>query len=155
MRFFQYQFNRTVRLIVIQFFLLVGYTSCVREPRILEYQKHSCDFCKMTLVDNHFGVLVETEKGRIYRFDDISCMFRFQQQNLQAVHELPVKMVIDFNHPGNLINAEEAFYLKADQLAAPMNSRIAAFSSKKELEIYQRKLEGIYLVWGELLTQFK
>jgi hypothetical protein len=36
-----------------------------------------------------------------------------------------------------------------------MASQVAAFKSEEELKKYKNELVGIYLVWGELMTQFK
>ena len=135
--------------------LAYGITGCVREPRTLVWHKHACDFCKMTLVDDRYGALLETEKGRVYRFDDISCMLKYGNQHFPDFHEVQVRLVVDFSHPGKLIPAEEAFYLKSEKLVTPMESNIASFGSKTEFDRHKKKLKGIYLVWGELITQFK
>lgn len=135
--------------------LAAGLAGCVREPRTLVWQKHACDFCKMTLMDERFGALLETDKGKIHRFDDISCLLQYEHESLPALHEVPVKLVVDYSHPGTLIPAEDAFYLKSAELVTPMDSKVAAFGSKGEFDRYKKKMRGIYLVWGELITQFK
>ena len=61
----------------------------------------------------------------------------------------------DFSQPEKLIPAADAFYLKSPELRSPMASQVAAFETKKSMEIAQKQLKGIYLVWGELVTQFK
>ena len=133
-------------------FIILG---CMREPRSLTFQKHSCDQCKMLLMDNRYGALIETSKGKVYRFDDINCMINFMHENFAEGDQLPFKQVIDFTNPGILVSAEEAFYLKSDSLKTPMNSHVAAFHTKKDLDRFKKEYKGIYLVWGELITQFK
>ena len=141
--------------ILVASLLMMVLTSCLREPRSLTWGTHACDFCKMKLMDNHYGALLETQKGRIYRFDDINCMLRYDHEDRDAVQYFPVKLVVDYARPGTLIPAEDAFYLKSPELITPMDSKIVAFSSKPDFDLHKKKLKGIYLVWGELVTQFR
>jgi hypothetical protein len=62
---------------------------------------------------------------------------------------------VDFSRPGTLIEAPQAFYLKSAVIKSPMASQVAAFQKKESMEQHQKDLKGIYLVWGELVTQFK
>ena len=48
-----------------------------------------------------------------------------------------------------------AFYLKSTGIKSPMASQVAAFEQKGKMEEAKNELKGIYLVWGELVSQFK
>jgi copper chaperone NosL len=63
--------------------------------------------------------------------------------------------VIDFANPEKFVDTNQAFFLKSENVKSPMASQVAAFSKKEELEKVKTELGGIYLVWGELVTQFK
>ena len=65
------------------------------------------------------------------------------------------RLVTDFSKPATLIDANDAFYLKSPGVKSPMASQIAAFGEKQTMEQTKKELKGIYLVWGELVTQFK
>ena len=67
---------------VYRVLLFVLISSCSSGPEPLYYKKDSCAFCKMQLIDTKFGAELITEKGKIYKFDDIGCMLDFEQQNL-------------------------------------------------------------------------
>jgi hypothetical protein len=53
------------------------------------------------------------------------------------------------------VNAREAFYLKSKKIKSPMNGGVAAFGTKEEAEQINKKWKGIWLSWGELVTEFK
>ena len=129
--------------------------SCTVEPEPLEYGKDGCYICKMTLMDKKFGAELVTTKGKIYKFDDVNCMLTFYNTNQVAHEDFSYKLVVDFSQPAKLINATDAFYLKSDQIKSPMASQIGAFEKKESFGEAKNKLKGIYLVWGELVTQFK
>ena len=57
--------------------ILVLFQQCTQEPEPLVYGKDVCQFCKMTLMDHKFGAELVTNKGKVYKFDDINCMLNF------------------------------------------------------------------------------
>jgi len=135
--------------------LLISLLSCTAEPEPLRYGTDACHHCKMTLVDKKFGAELVTKKGKVYKFDDINCMVSFYNSGEVEHRDFAYKLVVDFLQPGTLIEAADAFYLKSPAIKSPMASQVAAFQSKKNMENVQKEMTGIYLVWGELVTQFK
>lgn len=130
-------------------------TSCTVEPRPISYGEDACQHCKMTLMDRKFGAELVTKKGKIYMFDDVNCMLSFYNSNEVATGEFSHKLVVDFTKPTKLVEADKAFYLKSSKIQSPMNSQVAAFENERDLKAAKNELGGIYLVWGELVTQFK
>lgn len=143
-----------MRLIVAS---LLGFLfiSCEVSPEPLHYGVDSCYTCKMTLMDTKYGAEIVTEKGKVYKFDDINCMIDFYNSGYEAIDKMAFKLVVDYGQPEKLIDAQEAFYLKSDQLRSPMAGGIAAFESKSAMDTYKKKWKGIWLSWGELVTEFK
>lgn len=135
--------------------LLITLISCSTEPEPLQYGRDACHTCKMTLVDRKFGAELVTQKGKIYKFDDVNCMLSFYNAGELAPSEFAHKLVIDFSQPATLISAADAFYLKSAEIKSPMASKVAAFHTKESMESAKKELKGIYLVWGELVSQFK
>lgn len=129
--------------------------SCKVEPEPLEYGEDACHTCKMTLVDKKFGAELVTVRGRVYKFDDINCMLNFYHAAPNAPEEFSHKLVVDFSQPAKLIEATHAFYLRSAEIKSPMASQIASFEKKESMEGLKKQWNGIYLVWGELVTQFK
>lgn|SRR5690606_9014747 len=140
---------------VYLFVIAVVFLSCKAEPEPLQYGQDACHACKMTLMDRKFGAELVTKKGKIYKFDDVNCMLNFYHSNEVAQSDIAHKLVVDFSQPAKLIPAADAFYLKSDAIKSPMASQIAAFEKKDTLDTMKKELKGVYMVWGELVTQFK
>lgn len=135
--------------------LLISLLSCKAEPEPLRYGEDACHTCKMTLMDKKFGAELVTKKGKVYKFDDVNCMLTFYNSGEIDSREFAYRLVVDFSQPTTLIEAADAFYLKSSEIKSPMASQIAAFEKKQSMEKIQKDIKGIYLVWGELVTQFK
>lgn len=131
------------------------FLSCSSDPVPLRYGKDACHVCKMTLMDKKFGAELVTSKGKVYKFDDVNCMVNFINSGYLEDETLVHKLIVDYARPEKLISAEQAFYLKSDQIRSPMASQVAAFETEEIMSKYKTELKGIYLGWGELLTQFK
>jgi copper chaperone NosL len=138
--------------IVLILCVLVG---CSTAPEPLQYGRDLCHTCKMTLMDEKFGAELVTAKGKVYKFDDINCMVNFYNSGYIEPGEFTHKLVIDFNHPKQLIEADVSFFLMSDSLRTPMASGIASFASETDLKEMKKKMGGIYLSWQETLVQFK
>lgn len=142
--------NKTLFLAVV---LLLA--ACKVEPEPILYGTDNCYSCKMTLVDKRFGAEVVTTKGKIFKFDDVNCMINFLNSGYLEDREVKYKLVVDYSQPEKLIAAGEAFYVKSKEIKSPMGSQVAAFETDEAHKDYRKQLNGIYLTWGELITQFK
>ena len=109
----------------------------------------------MTLIDARFGGELVTKKGKVLKFDDVKCFIIFYHSGSVPVDDFKYKLVVDYSSPGKLIEATEAFYLKSPEIRSPMAGQIAAFEMKPAMETFRKQWKGIYLVWGEVITQFK
>ena len=139
-------------VLILSAFLII---SCAVEPEPIAYGKDACHHCKMTLVDKKFGGELVTKKGKVYKFDDINCLMTFYHSNEISTEDYSYKLVVDYAQPGKLIEANNAFYLKSDTIQTPMASHVAAFEDEGTMKSTKSQLKGVYLVWGELVTQFK
>ena len=139
----------------ISLVVLYSMMSCTAEPDAIQYGADACNSCKMTIIDKKFGAELVTNKGKVYKFDDVNCMLNFYHSGNTPPEEFKYKLVVDFTQPEKLIEAGNAFYLKSPEIKSPMASQIAAFEKKESMEALKKDWKGIYLVWGELVTQFK
>ena len=129
--------------------LLLG---CTVEPEPLVFGKDQCHTCKMTLMDNKFGAEVVTIKGKVYKFDDINCLFSFYTSDIVDPKDFQYKLVVDFSSPEKLIDAEKAYFLKSSEIKSPMASQVAAFeSSPTELKTQWNAAE---YRWNDLQHEF-
>ena len=132
--------------------LALVFWACSIEPEPLIYGKDQCHSCKMTLMDRKFGAELVTTKGKVYKFDDINCLFNFYNAGSVNKDDFRFKLVVDFSRPENLIDAEKAVYLKSGEIKSPMASQVAAF------ETAQTNLAAEWSAteyeWDELQDQF-
>ena len=107
-------------------------------------------------MDTKFGAQVVTNKGKIFIFDDVNCLMSFlETDEINMETDAKHILVTDYHSPESLVDATIAFYLKSDAFKTPMASQIVAFEDYETLKTYKAKNGGVYLAWGELVTQFK
>ncbi len=115
--------------------------SCVTDgPQAINIHKDNCAHCKMTIAEEHFAAELITQKGRVYKFDDISCLIAFRKDNMDK----KMKNAYVHYYPGKneLIPAETAFYIKSSELRSPMAGNIAAFKTEAEANEYKTQTKG-------------
>jgi copper chaperone NosL len=139
--------------LVIFFCLSLAGCNAEREP--LHYAKDGCHTCKMTLMDKKYGAEIVTEKGKVYKFDDVNCMLNFYNSDQVPTEQVKEVLVIDFSKPETLIDAKNALYLKSEAIKSPMASNIAAFESDADMKKMNADWNGTLLSWEELQKQFK
>lgn len=106
-------------------------------------------------MDPKYGAELVTDKGKIYIFDDLNCMMHYLESEEGEKQTYKHVLVTDYLNPGTLLDANYAFFLKSDHFKTPMASQVVAFPDYEQLKKYKFKKGGIYLAWGELVTQFK
>jgi len=132
--------------------LAVVFWACSIEPEPLIYGKDQCHSCKMTLIDKKFGAELVTTKGKVYKFDDINCLFNFYNEGSVNKEDFRLKLVVDFSRPEKLIDAEKAVYLKSGEIKSPMASQVAAFETTQTN--LAAEWNATEYEWGELQNQF-
>ena len=102
--------------------------SCARRtPEPIDYGQRECDYCRMVITDQRYGAELVTTKGKVYEFDSIECMISYYRQ-AQPAGAVRGVWVSDFTHPGTLIPASSAVYLRASNLHAPMGRGLLALA---------------------------
>jgi len=126
--------------------------ACTSVPEAIKYGNDSCHFCKMTITDRRYGAEILTFKGRVYKYDELSCMLAnisdasFDKSTIQEY------FITDFC--GHRLNpAKQCQFLKSSVLRSPMGGNIIAFSSSDSLRVYQTKLDGEIVEWNKLINE--
>lgn len=129
--------------------LLFVLGSCNNEAPQINYGKDHCDFCKMTVMDKKFGAVVVNKKGKVLKFDSGECMVNY----LKTDKDFTVAnfLVISYETPGNLIDAEKAFYLYGGNVNSPMGGNLAAFETQEAAQKFQRQLNGELILWNAVV----
>ncbi|NHN24137.1 hypothetical protein FIA58_000475 [Flavobacterium jejuense] len=138
-----------VALVALASFLML--LSCKeKEVEPIKLNVDQCAFCKMNIADGKFGSEIITTKGRIYKFDDISCLTGYVDENKTQVKSY---FINQYNAENILIPAETAFYLKGGTISSPMRGNIAAFSSQEEATAFMDKLEATEINWKNVIKK--
>lgn len=131
------------------------FISCSTEPQPLVVGKDECYFCKMPYADAKFGAEIITEKGKLYKFDDIGCMIDFIKNNLDVNVKVKNILAVSYTNNQKFLNLNECAFLKSSDLHSPMNSGIAAFASRSEAETFLKEFPGDIFTWNQLQQKFK
>ncbi len=123
--------------------------ACTPSFQEFNYGKDACAFCKMTIMDANFASEVLTHKGRAYKFDDISCMKKYIQENNPA--DFKQYFVVAHNHsPEHILDAENATYLHHPSFKSPMNGNYAAYPSLEAAQHLIDSLNPEILTWENI-----
>ncbi len=127
---------------------LFFFSSCEHKPKAINLNKDNCHNCEMTISDKRFGAEILTKKGRVHKFDDLSCLLRFLQRD--STQKQAIFYVTDFITPNKLIDASSAIFIKGQNVNSPMGGNIAAFTSLDSAKVYAEKLDAQILNWKEV-----
>lgn len=142
--------NKIVPTALFMVFIL---SSCgTKGPEPIALHKDNCEFCKMTIADGRFGAEIITNKRRVYKFDDISCLIKYQKENPNTVFS--AWYVHDYTASNQLIDATTAFYVQSENLRSPMRGDVAAFADKSKAEIVAVENQTQILDWGRITAEF-
>jgi len=127
---------------------------CNTGPQPIQYGSDNCSFCKMTLMDKHYGAEIVTKKGKVYKMDDVNCFVQFQKKSGVEPSEIAGRFIVDYSHEGVLLAVENAVFLRSDKLNTPMASGIAAFATQEALQQVQAQSGGEALTWDQVFNAF-
>jgi len=99
----------------------------------------------MTIADGRFGAALTTQKGRVYKFDDLSCLVHYKNENKATGFQQ--FYVSDFTKSNVLILVEQAFLIKGEEVRSPMRGDVAAFSNAENAKMYLEKFGAASVEW--------
>lgn len=135
---------------ILAYGVLILMSACNGGVEPIDYGKEACAHCKMTIVDYHFAAEMITSKGKVYKFDDVSCMRQFADYYSDMTKGAKY-YVSDFgSEKGTLIDAANAVYLKHEFFTSPMNGNAAAFLNTQEAKHLQDSLSIQAINWNNL-----
>lgn len=124
-------------------------TSCSASgPEPIALNKDNCDYCKMTISNKRFATELITSKGRVYKFDDVSCMINYKKENSNTASAK--YYICDYLEPNALLKADSLFYVSGDEVGSPMGGNIAAFSNSDSAQAFLLRISAQPLVWSQL-----
>lgn len=115
-------------------------TSCSHQPEAIRYNKDNCAYCQMTISDQRFGAELINDKGRVYKFDDLSCLLNFKKENKSV--NFKGFFVSHYLAPHELLDLVSVFLVEGSEVNSPMGGNMAAFSHRDSAELYGLKLHA-------------
>ena len=127
--------------------------ACSPEPRSIEYGFDSCDFCKMTIVDQQHAAQAVTKKGKVYNFDAIECLVPFLEN--EGEESFAFLLAADYEAPGALTDARKSTFLISKAIPSPMGAFLSAFSEAGRARAVQAEKGGVLFDWGTLKAHLR
>jgi copper chaperone NosL len=130
---------------------VVSLSACTTSPQPIVIGTDECQYCKMTISDRRFGAEIITEKGKIFKYDDLKCMIAHVREG-ESVSKKNTGHIYfpDFCEGQQLIESNNCHFLSSEELRSPMGGNIAAFASRDSLDLYLKKLGGREVKWRDI-----
>lgn len=129
---------------------LVWLSSCSTGPEPFAFGKDLCHTCKMGIIDPKFGAELITKKGKIYKFDDVSCLNHYLKSNATETSDIRQLLVINFEKENDFLPIDQVVFVLGPAVKSPMGSHAAAFASRDKAEKMNATLQGELLSWKEV-----
>jgi copper chaperone NosL len=149
---FKYKFSSLIFLIFISLLITL---SCGSEPEPINYGQDECDFCRMLITDNCYGCELITDKGKVFKFDEVGCMIEFALVKNFTGDSNQKFLVTDFATPETFIKANDAFYVQNENFRSPMGLNVMAFDSEPSRQKFVAENSGHLLNWIDVIELVK
>ena len=136
----------------LSFLLLtvLALSACSPEFEPIEYGSDGCAHCRMTIVDQRFAAELLTSKGKVFKFDDVTCMKQYMIEQELAPEGLQL-FVCDYAGPGQpVLDARTAYYLQGEAFKSPMSGNNAAFRDEESTAGVPGAAEAAKKTWNNL-----
>lgn len=128
-----------------------GLTACSTEPQAIRYNQDACSFCKMTISDPKFAAELVTKKGKVFMFDDVHCLTAHLASHSIPESEIGTIVVTNYQNPNEWVKAQEAYFVKSEDLHSPMGGNSAAVAGEASAKTLQTTLaQATLLRWDEI-----
>lgn len=131
-------------------FVLLAAASCSPAPRQLVFGGDHCEHCKMKIVQPQYGAELVTNTGKVYTFDAIECLIQFKQEASWEQNKIAYELVVAFDKPTELVDANSCVFIRNPQLPSPMGMYLTAVSSSAKIESLVKNYEGETYDWETL-----
>lgn len=139
--------------LILLVIISLNFAACNVEPEEIKFGKDDCNYCKMKIMDSKFGAEIVTNKGKVYKFDDVNCMVRHIKDNNINQDDLKYTLIINYVQPKTLIDAKNAYYLRSESITSPMGSYLAAFE-KNNYSDFIKKWNAEEWKWDMVFSKF-
>src|SRR4030066_2072292 len=122
--------NKLSVALLVLIILHLPLSGCKTDPEPINYGHDECEFCRMLITDNRYGAEIVTDKGRVFKFDEVGCMIEYAMVKNFIGDANQKFLVTDFANPETLIDASSAFFVQNENFRSPMGSNVMAYDSE-------------------------
>ena len=141
--------QRSMSLLLV--FLGISLAGCSPDgPVPIRLNQDPCDFCRMTIADGRFASEIITQKGRVFKFDDLHCLSAYIKEQAPEIKQVYIN---DYSQNNKLIDATAAFFVQSEAINSPMGGKTAAFEDQTAARQFANKLETSLLNWDTVLKR--
>ena len=122
-------------------------------PKAITLGDTPCTHCHMTISDPRFAAELVTTHRRIRMFDDAGCLAAFVAEGIGDAQAIRSLWVSDFVHPGIMLPAGEAHFVRSDSVRTPMNTRVVAVARRDLADSLAQSLGGTVIAWADVVAE--
>jgi len=105
-------------------------SACTPAPEPFHFGQDVGAYCRMTIDDARYATQIVMQTGKVYKFDSIECAASFLHAVEKENHDVFGVWVSDAAHPGELLQANEAVFVRHPSIHSPMGAGWAAYASE-------------------------
>jgi copper chaperone NosL len=109
----------------------------------------------MQITDNRYGSEIVTDKGKVFKFDEIGCMIEYALVKNFIGDANQKFLVTDFAKPETFIDATNAFFIQNENFRSPMGSNVMGFGSEISRQKFIAESGGSLLNWVDVIELVK
>ncbi|MBE0571377.1 MAG: nitrous oxide reductase accessory protein NosL [Ignavibacteriaceae bacterium] len=142
-------------IILLNLILFWNFYGCKAEPEPINYGQDECDFCRMQITDNRYGSELVTDKGKVFKFDEVGCMINYGLVKNLIGDANQKFLVTDFAAPESFIDATDGYYVHNEDFRSPMGLNVMAFDSEPSRQKFVAENNGHLLDWIDVIELVK
>jgi copper chaperone NosL len=142
-------------LLIISTTLWVSLSSCSSQTEPIQYGHDNCNFCKMTIMEKNYACELVTQKGKVYKFDDLSCLVKFMKTAKTQQNDYDFIVVNNFIKSNEFVDASKALFVNGEGVSSPMQGNLAAIKDLNDFENLKKQYKNLKIVsWKEAFEKF-
>lgn len=129
-------------------FIIAG-CSQKAKPVAIDEKNDKCDTCHMAVGNNQFATELVLENGKVLKFDDIGCMYKWMNEHKKEA--ITATFVRDYK-TNDWIEADKATYVYDKNIRTPMAYNVISFQDEKAAKQFVDKNGGTVLTYNQLAS---
>ena len=143
------------KILAVVSIILVFMSGCSSQTEPINYGQDNCNLCKMTIMEKEYACELVTKKGKVFKFDDITCLVKYMKSTQTTETDYSFVVVNDFKRTNQFNDVREVTFVSGEGFTSPMRGDLGAFADIKAVEVEKKKNPGITILsWKQVLEKF-